>query len=262
MRAELIVDLRSITAPDTAADRILDACHLARIVHVHAHPILGLEREFWEGVVSHHGAQVSVDEDALTGQPTGALWSDVEFDPAKPGVFRHSSSAQPLHTDGSYIGHPPEFVFLICNRPAARGGATMFVDGIDLFDILSAEHPKLLRELIRTPLKFAKGGSVVETPFLERLPGEVRLRWNYYALDRHLPEELRHLAEDLQSVLLRLAVRRRTRKILLRAGDAVFFSDARVLHGRDAFHAKQRGDRCLWKGGLDPRSAPATSLPQ
>ena len=262
MRAELNVDLRSITAPDTAADRILDACHLARIVHVRAHPRLGLDREFWEGVVSRHGMQVPVDEDAVTGNPTGALWSDVEFDPAKPGIFRHSSSAQPLHTDGSYIDNPPEFVFLICNRAAPRGGITKFVDGIDLFYILSTKHTQLLSELLRTPLRFAKGGSIVEAPFLERLAGEVRLRWNYYALDRHLPEELRRLAEELQSVLLQLAAQRHTRDILLQAGDAVFFSDAQVLHGRDAFHAVRRGDRCLWKGGLALRSASPKSPPQ
>jgi len=250
MRAELTLDLRSVTVPDTVADRILDACQLARIIHVRAHPVLGLRRDFWQDIVTRHGMQVAVDENAVTGEPTGALWSDVEFDPQMAGVFRHSNSAQPLHTDGSYIGNPPEIVFLICHRAAVAGGTTRFVDGIDLVEILGREQPRLLSELTRTPLRFAKGGCVVEAPFIARVAGELTLRWNYFALDRHLSDSQRRLAEALQSVLLQLAVQSRTRGVLMQAGDAVFFADAQVLHGRDAFRASHRGDRCLWKGGL------------
>lgn len=259
MRAQLTLDLRQVTAPEVLADRLLDALHLARIVHVCAHPELGLQRDFWEAVVTRHGLQVSVDENALTGEPTGALWSDVEFDPATPNVFRYSSSAQPLHTDGSYISDPPEFVFLICQRAAQMGGATVFLDGDDLFDMLSSEAPDLLRELIATPLRFMKGGGVVESPCLIGERTRLILRWNYYALDRGLSIAHRSLAGRLQSLLLAAMAQRRTRNLLLRPGEAVFFSDARVLHGREAFVAQRRGDRCLWKGGMGSQTAQRVS---
>lgn len=255
MRAQISLDLRATMSPEMVADRVLDACQAARIVHVSAHPQLGLQREFWEAVITRHGLEVSVDEDATTGKPTGALWSDVEFNPAAQNFFRYSSSAQPLHTDGSYISEPPEFVFLICHRAAPIGGATVFVDGDDLFAILDQEAPELLQALLRTPLRFAKGNGVVEAPFLLLERDELILRWNYYALDRNLPTDVRELAVHLHSLLLDLMTQRRTRRYLLQPGEAVFFSDARVLHGREAFVAQRRGERCLWKGGL---SSPST----
>jgi Taurine catabolism dioxygenase TauD, TfdA family len=253
----LSLDLRAMASPDAVADCLLDACQTARIVHVRTHPQAGLQREFWEAVITRHGLQVSVDENAATGEPTGALWSDVEFDPAAQRYFRHSNSAQPLHTDGSYIGRPPEVVFLICRRAATIGGATVFLDGEELFGILHTDAPDLLRALMHTPLRFEKGAGAVEAPFVTEHNGELSFRWNYYALDRNQSATALNLATRLQSLLLQLVAQRRTQDYLLRPTEAVFFSDASVLHGREAFIARQRGERCLWKGGL---TAPAASI--
>jgi Taurine catabolism dioxygenase TauD, TfdA family len=257
VRMPLSLDLRAMDSPDAVADRLLDACQTARIVHVRTHPQAGLQREFWEAVVTRHGLHVSVDENAATGEPTGALWSDVEFDPAAQNYFRHSNSAQPLHTDGSYIGRPPEVVFLICRRAANIGGATIFLDGEELFWILDTDAPDLLRALMRTPLRFEKGAGAVEAPFVTDHNGELLFRWNYYALDRSQSAAALDLARRLHLLLLELVAQGRTQGYLLRPTEAVFFSDARVLHGREAFIARQRGERCLWKGGL---SAPTESV--
>ena len=262
MRAHISLDLRATKSPEMVADRVLDACQAARIVHVRAHPQLGLQREFWEAVITRHGLEVSVDEVAATGEPTGALWSDVEFDPTAQNFFRYSSSPQPLHTDGSYISGPPEIVFLICHRAAPAGGATVFVDGEDLLGILHREAPDLLQALTQTSLRFEKGSSVVEAPFLVRKRDELILRWNYYALDRNLPADIRKLTARLHLALLSLMTQRRTLSHLLQPGEAVFFSDARVLHGREAFVAQHRGDRCLWKGGMSsPLTLTSSVLP-
>ncbi len=40
----------------------------------------------------------------------------------------------------------------------------------------------------------------------------------------------------------------------LAAGDAVFFRDEEVLHGRRDFAAEQSGDRLLWKTYFTPRA--------
>ena len=40
------------------------------------------------------------------------------------------------------------------------------------------------------------------------------------------------------------------RAIRLEEGDAVFFRDDLLLHGRESFSADAFGDRRLWKGGL------------
>jgi alpha-ketoglutarate-dependent taurine dioxygenase len=250
MRAHLNLDLRDSMAAPQIAERLRNACRLARIVVVRARQDLGTRREFWNEVLDLCGERVPVDEDAATGDPTGALWSDVEFDPTRSNTFRHSSSAQPLHTDGSYIAAPPSTVFLICRRAAPRGGATVFLDGCDLVERLSVAAPELLADLLNMPLTFRKGGSDVESTAIVARPEGPLLRWNYYALRADLCPEQRRLAECFRSFLQELVERRAVHAVRLAPGDAVFFSDASVLHGREAFEAAQLSDRCLWKGGV------------
>jgi alpha-ketoglutarate-dependent taurine dioxygenase len=249
MRAQETLDLRTATSPQVVAERIFESSQRARVVYVRAHPLRGLERQFWEDVVSC-GARVAVDEDAITGAPTGALWSDVSFDPAHPHTFRHSSAAQPLHTDGSYIPSPPSTVFLICSRAARSGGATLFLDAMELVDGLYRDEPALLEALLTRHVRFKKGDNVVNATLIGEDACGWTLRWNYYALDPHIDAEARRVAERFHAHLARLTASGHGRALLLAPSDAVFFADSRVLHGREAFSATVRGERCLWKGGL------------
>src|SRR5882672_8262726 len=88
--------------------------------------------EFYDNLSNEIGQWAAMDEDLRTGQKTGAKWIEIKYDPEFPNSYRHSSTRQPLHTDGSYESRAPEVSFFFCIRAAAVGGATTFVDSDEL----------------------------------------------------------------------------------------------------------------------------------
>lgn len=248
------IEFTDPTSP-AIAGRILARCHRDGVVWVRAPASIGGETTFWDERLQLHGRRVPVDEDPITGVAGDGLWSTVAYDPAHPDTFRHSNTAQPLHTDGSYVAEPPEIVFLVCRRPARQGGATLFLDGHDLVRLLGMRQPSLLTALVHHRVGFAKGGSRVDEPVITLARDGPRLRWNYFALAADQAPGARQVAEDFRAFLADGAGALPLRSVTLAAGDAVFFRDDRVLHGRDGFSADEPDGRFLWKGGLRSRTA-------
>jgi len=246
------LDLLTSIAPAAVGEHIVNACRSARLVVVRADPGRARHREFWDEVLADRAERAAVDEDTATGRANGGLWSDVSFHPARQNTFRHSKGPQPLHTDGAYLANPPPIVFMTCQQSAPSGGATLFLDGHELDDALAREQPALRERLISEPVLFGKGASEVESPILKQ-DGSIRLRWNYYAISPRASAAARELAETFRAFLAQLVEQRRPTSVRLQPGDAVFFHDDAVLHGRDGFVAEHPGDRHLWKGGLSLR---------
>jgi alpha-ketoglutarate-dependent taurine dioxygenase len=201
------------------------------------------------------GTPVQLAEDATAGdrdhQRTGQSWMEVRFDPKIPAAYRHSASAQPLHTDGSYIpGYPSTLMF--CVRSAPTGGETVFVPNDDLLRLLEKRRPDLLERLWAVPLRHRRSGDERTECILRRdSDGAVLVNWNYYCVDRSFGTEASQLADEFFAYLHDdSAVTAAFLPILLQPGDAVIWKDDRVLHGRNAFHATHDSDRWIWKCAL------------
>jgi alpha-ketoglutarate-dependent taurine dioxygenase len=177
-------------------------------------------------------------------------WLDVRYDPNKADTFRHSNTRQPLHTDGAYVtDFPCQIVFLFCLRQADQGGETVFLDGEEVVRALSERQPHLLRELESCPVHFSKGRMGRKTiPIIRREAGDVLLNWNQCRVSPENPPRAAALVRNFQEFLeCEMAERDWLTPVRLAAGEAVFFHDQRVLHGRRAFV----GNRCLIKGVLN-----------
>lgn len=248
------IEFSDLSSPASIGRQVLGRCRADGLAWVRLPPRAGGECAFWDEALRTHGERVAIDEDPATGLANDGLWSTVAYDPAHPATFRHSRTAQPLHTDGSYVPEPPEIVFLVCRRPATSGGATLFLDGRDLVLALGTQRPSLLAALVHHPMTFAKGGLRVEAPVITMGTDGVRLRWNIHALADGLAPQVRTIANGFAEFLASDASRLPIRSVRLEAGDAVFFRDDRVLHGREAFSADHPDGRFLWKGGLRPRT--------
>ena len=246
-----VVDLRSVRSVQGIGERIVAACRENLLVHVLVDPARGTTAEFWSEALDSRVRRAPVDEDVRNGHPTGELWSTVAYDPALQGVFRHSSSAQPLHTDGAYVESPPAIVFLACRRPAAAGGATVFLDGHDLLEEVARREPAMLDALLSQPVRFRKGNTQIETPILRCGNDGPRLRWNYYAIAPGQDKAVHSLADAFHAFLAGCAPSLPLQSIRLNAGEAAFFHDNRLLHGREPFQADTLNARFLWKGGFD-----------
>ena len=212
--------------------------------------------DFYNDLLPSIGTAAYIAEDVAVGdrhqQRTGEIWMDVKYDPRIKDAYRHSSSAQPLHTDGSYIAQYPNASLMACEANAPRGGETTFLDGDALLQVLRDEAPALLKKLLVVTVPHSRSGDRRELPIVRLEQDKIFLNWNYYCVDPKGGSEIAEIRQAFHEFLLSSqGVRTATLGVKLDRGDAVVWKDERVLHGRNGFVAHQRGDRFLWKCAVD-----------
>jgi alpha-ketoglutarate-dependent taurine dioxygenase len=208
-------------------------------------------RDFYSSMACKVGSFVRRNEDHKSGDVVGHddEWIDIVFDEdKKEEAFRFSDIYQPLHTDGAYVDHQLDLSFLCCIQQAELGGETIFLDADDLICILGKYDPSLLSELSSFEILFDKGTQQKKQSKIISFVGEdVVLNWNYYRVSKHNDKCLIELCERFHLFLEQKIVRAGLCKpVRIEKGDAVFFFDQKVLHGRNSFF----GQRKLIKGGV------------
>lgn len=238
-------------------EAILDAWRGRLVLH-----IVGLrpgvaDLSFFDSLLAEIGTPYDLAEDATTGdrhhQRTGKRWMEVRFDPDIPDAYRHSSSAQPLHTDGSYIANFPSATLMFCVHAAPSGGETVFLPAEDLVSIMGEMAPELLAQLHSTVVAHRRSGDERNLPILRFTEsGAPLLNWNYYCVDRNAEPGVIDLAYRLFAFLRdEPAIGRACRPVPLQPGEAVVWKDDRLLHGRNAFSAGESSERFIWKCAVD-----------
>lgn len=198
-------------------------------------------RQFYSDLAECIGKVADVDEDASTGGLTGKRWVDIRFDPEKQQYYRHSNNSQPFHNDAAYVLHPPEIAFFYCEKKAEVGGFNRFLDATDLIYLANKCFPDVLDWMENHVVKFEKGDRFrIQSVLTYDIDGPL-LNWIETRVKNH--DEYTKRFKDLLDLSVSTDL---CRRILLETGEAVFFHDERVFHGRDAF----TGDRLLWKGGI------------
>lgn len=199
--------------------------------------------DFYENLSNEIGHWVPIDEDVTTGNKTGKKWIDIKYDPQLANSYRFSDTRQPMHTDGSYESNAPNITFFFCIEQAKIGGATTFFNYDDLIKTLKLYSEELLDQCRNIPLTFSKGNDSKTRTIIQ----DEILTWNYYPA-KSANQEQSELKENFHLFLEKKVVEGGLcTPIDLKPGDAVFFHDEKLLHGRNSFI----GDRNLLKGGLN-----------
>lgn len=212
--------------------------------------------EFYQKASDTLGVVQPIDENKETGELTGNRWIDITFDPAEPNKYRSSNTRQPFHTDDSYIeieGAEGRVTFFYCDSQANLGGATTFVKPMDIINALEFdEEYELLNDLRTIPIRFEKGGSVKIRPILAEDEIGTIWTWNWHCVDtQNNTEKALEVAKKFHEFLEnRVLMSGLFNGVELKAGEAVFFHDHRLLHGRNAFFTKELGGRKLIKGAF------------
>jgi alpha-ketoglutarate-dependent taurine dioxygenase len=255
MRFETLLLTSNPVSKIEIAASVRDALDRSVVVHVTNAALDSEPLGFWESVLGQIGRFAGVGEDA-SGQAAAekSIWMDVRFDPRHQQSFRHFNSAQPLHTDGAYEEEYPGTAFFFCAQQAPAGGATLFLDVIDLIEVLRNEQPSLYRDLTTVPVHFSKlGGAGKTCCILDEDVAGPRVNWNYYRVSPGQEPKVEQLREKFHAFLQSRVVDRGDLLALrLETGDAAFFQDTRVLHGRHAYEAHEAGDRLIWKCYFSP----------
>lgn len=194
---------------------------------------------FWEKEAKKIGDLVSMDEDKSTGNKNGNFWIDIKYDVRYPNLYLHSNTRQPFHTDGAYESNPPDISFFFCKVRADIGGSTTFLDLKILKKCMEIECPVLLKQISSSLFSFKKG----DDSKIVKIMDDGKMSWNFHRVEKS------KITKDFYLFLERINDMGLVKRVLLNRGDAVFFRDNMVLHGRDAFI----GERWLRKGGINIR---------
>lgn len=252
MRKTLYKDappVASLGNPERVAQLVARALDEAYVVRI-AGPVFG-EATFrgWEAVVRAMGTPCCDGEDGVTGVKDGSLWSDVRYDETRTHTFRHSATAQPLHTDSAYNENPTEIIFFLGERQAAQGGETIFIDAETVDRIAAERDPALHAQLWNLAIPYGKGDDRGRSaPVLKRDAGGMLLNWNYFRVLEESPEIVSFRQRFRDFLQQEILDKNLVTPVMVRPGDALFFADQRVLHGRFGFIPSPR---CIWKCSFD-----------
>jgi alpha-ketoglutarate-dependent taurine dioxygenase len=235
-----------------ASQMLEDALARAYVIHLTGGGADNSFLTFWADVGERIARIDLRGENPLTLERLPAIWNDIRFDPALATTYRHSNTAQPLHTDGAYNANPPDIGFFFCQAQAKSGGRTLFLDGNYLCDTIERESPGLYADLRSVPVRYSKGEAPGQTvPIIGWDSIGPVINWNYYRFSPGQEPEVLRLRQAFFDYLDKRFVQTGDFAPLhLAAGDCMVFHDLRVVHGREAYEAEQAGDRCLWNMNL------------
>ena len=240
------------STPELTKEQVQTAIETHKLVHIvnfdHQIPI----HQFYTDLSDALGWVVNMDEDKETGKKTGNRWIDISYDPTQPDKYRSSNTRQPLHTDNSYLNHYDAVNYFYCVAQASLGGGTIFLDSELLIRAIEIDQEHdLLRDLQTIPVCFSRHENQRVQPILTKDDLGYCLNYNYYRLDQTNSVEAKELVERFQVFLeQRVFPGEIAENIILTPGDAVFFHDERLLHGRTAFFTSHKNGRVLIKGSV------------
>ena len=118
-----------------------------------------------------------------------------------------------FHTDNAFGCAPPDYVGLLCLRPAEKGGVSRFCSLYAVHDRLLAEHPVLLARLYRSMLWDRQAEHAADAPKVALAPmfrchdGRISVRANvslvrkgYDVAGREMDEELIEALKALEAI--------------------------------------------------------------
>lgn len=250
------------TTLDETIQNVKEAVLNNRVVHLADFKEDLPVHEFYSRLSETIGKIHAADEDIATGQQTGNRWIDITYDPQIPDRYRSSNTRQPLHTDDSYVELNGEEAvnFFYCASRAKIGGATTFFELKELVECLKLDgEDKLLAELMSTDVVHEKGGSRKVRKIIDQDAEGYLANYNYYCISREEnTADVLDMIERFQNFMeTRVHNAGLVMPLQLEKGEAVFFHDDRVVHGRNAFFAAFPGQRSLIKGKIIMDSIPA-----
>lgn len=212
-------------------------------------------RDFYEKIGNMIGEYKLLSEDVSLGdrssQQANEIWMEVRYDSNINDAYRHSSNPQPLHTDGSYNPNFPNATIMCCLSNTAQGGETIFLDLKILVEILKQDDPDLLEFLFTEDILHERTGYTNRKKILNFENKKLKINFNYFCVSKkNSKESLEKVDKFFNFINTSKKIRENISPIKLDVGDAVFWKDSEVLHGRNGFIPKKDSDRFLWKAAI------------
>lgn len=212
-------------------------------------------RDFYEKVGNIIGNFKLLAEDVSLGdrskQKANKIWMEVRYDSSIQNAYRHSSNPQPLHTDGSYIPDFPNASIMCCISNNASGGETIFLELNKLVKILEEDDPELLKFLFTEDILHERTGYKNKKKILYMDNKKLKINFNYFCVSKkNSNQSLKNIKKFFDFINSSKKIKNSLLQIKLGVGEAVFWKDSEILHGRNSFIPKKDSDRFLWKAAI------------
>jgi alpha-ketoglutarate-dependent taurine dioxygenase len=213
-------------------------------------------RDFYERVGNTFGKYHMLAEDVQLGgrsnQKSNKIWMDVRYDSSINDAYRHSSNPQPLHTDGSYNPNFPNATIMCCVSNSASGGETIFLELNKLVEILKQDDSELLKFLFEKEIIHERSGYINKKKILYLEDKKLKINFNYFCVSKKNSEEcLINVNKFFNFINTSKKIKKNMLAVKLEEGEAVFWKDSEILHGRNSFLPKKDSDRFLWKAAIE-----------
>ena len=235
-------------------DSIINAWSLDenKVFHLKSNISSDQVRSFYENVGKKIGKLHYLAEDVSLGdrdsQSTNKIWMEVRYDSKIPDAYRHTSNPQPLHTDGSYTKNYPNSTLMCCVANSDVGGETTFLKTEELVKILETKDKKLLEFLLTKEILHERSGDSTRRKIIEMKDNHYKINFNYHCVSKKNPQStLDHVDQFFKFINTSKDVKKKTKTVKLNVGDAVFWKDSEILHGRNGFVPTKDSDRFIWK---------------
>ena len=141
---------------------------------------------------------------------------------------------------------------MACVNNNVQGGETVFINSIDLYEILESDNPTLLKYLMNEKFIHERSGFHKEDKIIKEEDNDFILNWNFFCLTKQLNKKQKKISDQFFSFLqINEKITKKKSAIKLMPGDSVFWRDDLCLHGRNSFIARKTSDRFLWKCSID-----------
>ncbi len=226
-----------------------------KVFHLKSNTQKDYVREFYEKIGNEIGQYKMLAEDVKLGdrgnQKADKIWMDVRYDSNIDNAYRHSSNPQPLHTDGSYNPNFPNATLMCCVSNSVIGGETIFLELKKLVEVLKADDSELLELLFNEEVVHERTGYTNKKKILYIENGNYKINFNYFCISKeNSKKNLKFIEKFFHFLNKSEKIKNIIKPIKLNAGDAVFWKDSEVLHGRNGFKPKKDSDRFLWKAAI------------
>ena len=213
-------------------------------------------RDFYEKIGNIIGKYQHLAEDIKLGnrsnQRANKIWMDVRYDSNIVDAYRHSSNPQPLHTDGSYNPNFPNATIMCCVSNSASGGETIFLELKKLVEILKHDDNELLEFLFSEEIIHERSGFINKEKILYQEDKKIKINFNYFCISKKNPEKsLINVKTFFNFINTSEKIKKNITAVKLKEGEAVFWKDSEILHGRNSFSPKKDSDRFLWKAAIE-----------
>lgn len=213
-------------------------------------------RNFYEKFGNNIGKYHMLAEDVKLGdrsnQSANKIWMDVRYDSNIIDAYRHSSNPQPLHTDGSYNPKFPNATIMCCIKNSASGGETIFLELTKLVEILKNDESELLEFLFNEEIIHERSGFINKKKILSLEDKKLKINFNYFCVSKkNSKKSLLNIRKFFDFINTSKKIKENITAVKLQEGEAVFWKDSEILHGRNSFIPKKNSDRFLWKAAIE-----------